>query len=156
MPATGTRESVLLPAHMPHTSDNRFKDYHGDFALPGVSHTLFSLGTPFYGFIGGVVLRCFQVWEVLGLGGSPLQVVLTCFNMFRVIPSLPPSCPCFFGVRRGRAELERRALEETRHATVAVEGEMSARVESDTWRLRCEQVWAFLWREVWAWLGWLS
>ena len=31
-------------------------------------------------------------------------------------------------------------LEETRHATVAVEGEMSARVESDTWRLRCEQV----------------
>lgn len=31
-------------------------------------------------------------------------------------------------------------LEETRHATVAVEGEMCARVESDTWRLRCEQV----------------
>lgn len=41
---------------------------------------------------------------------------------------------------RGRADLERRVLEETRHATLAVEGEMSARVESDTWRLRCEQV----------------
>ncbi|CAM9590810.1 unnamed protein product, partial [Ectocarpus sp. 8 AP-2014] len=43
-------------------------------------------------------------------------------------------------LRRGQADLERRALEETRRATQAVEGEMSARLESDTWRLRCEQV----------------
>eukprot|EP00752_Nemacystus_decipiens_P009306 g8317.t1 len=47
-------------------------------------------------------------------------------------------------LRRRRSELERRVLEETRHATVAVEGEMSARVESDTWRLRCEQLLAVL------------
>lgn len=61
-------------------------------------------------------------------------------------PSLHPCCCCccclrmFCFLYRGRADLERRVLEETRHATVAVEGEMSARVESDTWRLRCEQV----------------
>lgn len=41
---------------------------------------------------------------------------------------------------RGQAALERRVLEATRHATHAVEGEMSARLESDRWRLRCEQV----------------
>ncbi|CAM9427743.1 unnamed protein product [Ectocarpus sp. 12 AP-2014] len=47
-------------------------------------------------------------------------------------------------LRRGQADLERRALEETRRATQAVEGEMSARLESDTWRLRCEQLSALL------------
>ena len=41
---------------------------------------------------------------------------------------------------RGKEALERRVLEATRHATQAVEGEMSARLESDRWRLRCEQV----------------
>lgn len=48
-------------------------------------------------------------------------------------------CVCVCPIR-GQAELDRRVLEENRRATLAVEGEMSARVESDTWRLRCEQV----------------
>ena len=47
---------------------------------------------------------------------------------------------CVFASFRGQAALEKRVLEATRHATKAVEGEMLARVESDRWRLRCEQV----------------
>lgn len=44
------------------------------------------------------------------------------------------------GFFRVQNSLERRVLEATRHATAAVEGEMAARVDSDRWRLRCEQV----------------
>ena len=41
---------------------------------------------------------------------------------------------------RAKNALELRVLEATRHTTAAVEGEMAARLESDRWRLRCEQV----------------
>ncbi|CAM9282190.1 unnamed protein product, partial [Hapterophycus canaliculatus] len=43
-------------------------------------------------------------------------------------------------LRREQSDLNLRVLEETRRATEAVDGEMSARMESDTWRLRCEQL----------------
>lgn len=60
--------------------------------------------------------------------------LLFCVEAEKTVPL--PTLVCV----RGQTALERRVLEATRHATQAVEGEMSARLESDRWRLRCEQV----------------